>query len=311
MKKVYNTVIIYRIDERPVQISAGFGEVTMEKRKMIITGACLIIFIILTCVVAGSVGSGTSDTLVFDTVIRDWFYGIRTPWLTEVVKVITFMGNTETIVAICILLLVVPLVIGAVEKITAERRGCSDPGRSCLGLKITKKIGIPVAAVAIAGSAINKIFKHIIMRPRPDVSLHLIEQGGWSFPSGHSISGLLLYGFLAWLIMHYVKGSKFFSSNKEIMEGSSKTDLFANHGQDSDAVFANHDERSDVAFANNSSPRRILFANIGAVLLTLLWIGIGLSRIYLGVHYPTDVLGGWTLGIVIMMIAVTVIDRKK
>ena len=31
-----------------------------------------------------------------------------------------------------------------------------------------------------------------------------------------------------------------------------------------------------------------------AVFLTVL---IGVSRIYLGVHYPTDVLGGWTIGI--------------
>ena len=32
-----------------------------------------------------------------------------------------------------------------------------------------------------------------------------------------------------------------------------------------------------------------------AVLLTLM---VGLSRIYLGAHYPTDVLAGWTLGLV-------------
>ncbi|TPP06591.1 phosphatase PAP2 family protein [Rhizobium glycinendophyticum] len=37
------------------------------------------------------------------------------------------------------------------------------------------------------------------------------------------------------------------------------------------------------------------FFPIVAVLLTLL---IGLSRIYLGVHYPTDVVGGWAAGMV-------------
>lgn len=37
------------------------------------------------------------------------------------------------------------------------------------------------------------------------------------------------------------------------------------------------------------------FFPLVAVVLTLL---IGLSRIYLGVHYPTDVLGGWAAGMV-------------
>jgi undecaprenyl-diphosphatase len=42
-------------------------------------------------------------------------------------------------------------------------------------------------------------------------------------------------------------------------------------------------------------PSLRLFFPLVAVVLTLI---IGLSRIYLGVHYPTDVLGGWAAGTV-------------
>lgn len=47
----------------------------------------------------------------------------------------------------------------------------------------------------------------------------------------------------------------------------------------------------------HATPQRALKVYIVAVAVVLTGL-VGLSRIYLGVHYPTDVLGGWCAGIV-------------
>lgn len=55
-------------------------------------------------------------------------------------------------------------------------------------------------------------------------------------------------------------------------------------------------------------PRLRLYFIAVALLLTGL---VGASRVYLGVHYPTDVLGGWTAGLVWAMLCSLIAERLQ
>ena len=119
-----------------------------------------------------------------------------------------------------------------------------------------------VGATWLSGELVNTAMKHAFNRPRPTIVPHLREAFSSSFPSGHAMPGV------------------------------------------QDALIA------AVAAAN---PRTIVVLNNGAPILMrvaehritklyclgiaiLLTVLVGASRVYLGVHYPTDVIGGWTIG---------------
>lgn len=152
---------------------------------------------------------------------------------TQVMKVITWFGS-----ATCLILLTIILFIVLKNKIT----------------------GFLIAINLVIVTILNQLLKFVLQRPRPD-DYRLIDESGYSFPSGHSMVSVALYGIIVYTIYKNVK-------NKYVKW-------------------------------------------ISIVLLSLLVLLIGFSRIYVGVHYFTDVVGGFTLGLVVLIIYIDIYDKVK
>ena len=121
-----------------------------------------------------------------------------------------------------------------------------------------KKIGISILSNVAIVTVLNQLIKRILQRPRP-TEYRIIEETGYSFPSGHSMVSMAFYGYLIYLIYRFVK-------NKYLKW-------------------------------------------ISIVLLSLLICLIGISRIYLGVHYTSDVLGGFLISISYLVIYISAFNK--
>ena len=122
-----------------------------------------------------------------------------------------------------------------------------------------KKIGISIFSNLVIITVLNQLLKRILQRPRP-TEYRIIEETGYSFPSGHSMVSMAFYGYLIYLIYKYVK-------NKYIKW-------------------------------------------ISIILLSILICSIGISRIYLGVHYTSDVLGGFFISISYLIIFISAVSSN-
>lgn len=121
-----------------------------------------------------------------------------------------------------------------------------------------KKIGLSIFSNLVIITILNQLLKRILQRPRP-TEYRMIEETGYSFPSGHSMISMAFYGYLIYLIYKYAK-------NKYIKWTS-------------------------------------------IILLSILICSIGISRIYLGVHYTSDVLGGFLISISYLIIYISVVNK--
>ena len=121
-----------------------------------------------------------------------------------------------------------------------------------------KKVGLSICINLVVVTILNQLLKRLLQRPRP-TEFRIIEENGYSFPSGHSMVSMAFYGYLIYLIYRFVK-------NKYLKW-------------------------------------------ISIVLLSLLICLIGISRIYLGVHYTSDVLGGFLISISYLVIYISVFNK--
>ena len=121
-----------------------------------------------------------------------------------------------------------------------------------------KKIGISIFSNLAIITVLNQILKRILQRPRP-TEFRIIEEAGYSFPSGHSMVSMAFYGYLIYLCLKYI---------------------------------------------NNKYLKWSL-----TVVLSFLIGTIGVSRIYLGVHYTSDVLGGFLISIAYLIIYIMVVNK--
>ena len=67
-----------------------------------------------------------------------------------------------------------------------------------------KKIGLSIFTNLVIITVLNQSLKRILQRPRP-TEYRIIQETGYSFPSGHSMISMAFYGYLIYLIYRYVK----------------------------------------------------------------------------------------------------------
>ena len=122
-----------------------------------------------------------------------------------------------------------------------------------------KRMSVFYLACFFVAAVANFVIKRIIKRPRPEHFM-IIEETGFSFPSGHSMMSFILFA----LAIHFVYKSV---KNKWL---------------------------------------KWFIICACAVLIG----AIGFSRIYLGVHYFTDVLAGWLISLAIVCVFVFLYNTR-
>jgi undecaprenyl-diphosphatase len=163
----------------------------------------------------------TEKALRIDEEIITYVRTLEHPIVTKGMKALSFVGNTWPVIIISILLL------SLIYKLYRKRDEV-----------------ILFIIVSLGSTGINQLFKYSFKRERP-LFEPLVTESGYSYPSGHSMAALTLYGIVTFLFWRHIKSA--------------------------------------------------LGRTLLVIFSTVMILAIGTSRVYLRVHFPSDVLGAYLL----------------
>lgn len=159
----------------------------------------------------------------FDQSILLWLDARSTPWLDTAAVQLTALGSIYVTVPVAII-------------------------ASILFWETRHRYSAGLLWISLGGGwLLSSLLKAVFARPRPDIfEWRVAYAGDSSYPSGHSLSAMVLYATLAYLT---------------------------------------------VRLESTRLAKGLTVATFAAVILV-----VGVSRAYLGVHYPSDVIGGFLVG---------------
>jgi len=158
----------------------------------------------------------------FDEATRAAMHSYADPVLTFLMRAVTLLGTQPAII------------------------GITGGAAALLFLKDNRDGAWMISIALIGAEILEVVLKVQFHRQRPEPFFDTVLPGSYSFPSGHALFSLCVYGLLAWIVAPRLGG----------------TGRWA--------------------------------VRIGAIALIL---AIGASRVYLGVHHPTDVIGGYLVSV--------------
>ncbi len=219
---------------------AGFLKKRFDRTKF--SGLLLTILILISvCAVWSFVDTAidifvTGNGVNADLSLENLLHAFRNPLLVKIFLWVTLLGNWR-IVAVMILIVLV-----------------------LFWLWNKKNYIVPFLVSVGGGFLTGTLGKYLWHRPRP-MGVAVYTESSWSFPSGHAILAVSLYGFLIYFYWKYFRKWK----NKI------------------DALF------------------------LGLLIIIL----IGFSRLYLGVHYLSDVWAGYLVGFLWLLVGAGLVESKN